>query len=97
GQLIRRGTVEELTSETKSYRIDTSKVSKKILDGLQPHTLDLEQQTGFIQLTVSSHKKLNAIIDYLREHDVDIKSVIPHRQSLEESFIEILKKDIVDE
>lgn len=96
GRLIRRGTVEELTSETKNFRIDTSKMSKDIAEELKPLTLNFEEKNGYIQIAVSSHKKLNAVIDHLRKNSVDIKSVIPHKQSLEESFIEIVKKDIVE-
>jgi len=97
GRLIRRGTVEELTSASKTFRIQTSKVTKTLLDGLKPHTIEMDQQNSAIQVTVASQKNLNAIIDHLRGNDIDIKGVVPHKQSLEESFIEILKKDIVEE
>jgi len=97
GKLIRRGTVEELTSPSKTFRIQTSKVTKNLLNGLKPHTIEMDQQNSAIQVTVASQKKLNAIIDHLRANDIDIKGVVPHKQSLEESFIEILKKDIVEE
>ncbi len=94
GQLIRTGTVEELTSPSKTYRFATSKLSPETVQDIHKYSLHLEQHNGFIQVTLSNQKKLNAIIDYLREHHIDIKSVIPHKQSLEESFIEILKKDV---
>ncbi len=97
GRLIRRGTVEELTSPSKTFRIQTSKVTKNLLNGLKPHTIEMDQQNSAIQVTVASQKKLNAIIDHLRGNDIDIKGVVPHKQSLEESFIEILKKDIEEE
>ena len=97
GKLIRRGTVEELTSYSKTFKIQTSKVTKTLLDGLKPHTIEMDQQNSCIQVTVASQKNLNAIIDHLRANDIDIKGVVPHKQSLEESFIEILKKDIVEE
>lgn len=97
GKLIRRGTVEELTSPSKTFRIQTSKVTESIVEGLKSHTVEMSQQNGSLQVTVASQKKLNAIIDYLRKNSIDIKGVIPHKQSLEESFIEILKEDIVEE
>lgn len=93
GRLIRRGTVQELTSPSKTYRIETSKIKESVAHELKTHALKVEQYNGYIQLSVSSQKKLNAIIDHLRENRIDIKSVVPHKQSLEESFIEILKKD----
>ncbi len=96
GRLIRRGTVEELTSPSKTFRIQTSTVTQNLLNGLKPHTIEMDQQNSSIQVTVASQKNLNAIIDHLRGNDIDIKGVVPHKQSLEESFIEILKKDIVE-
>jgi len=97
GRLIRRGTVEELTSISKTFRIQTSKVNKSVIEGLKIHTVEMDQQNSSIQVTVTSQKKLNAIIDHLRKSSIDIKSVVPHKQSLEDSFIEILKQDIVEE
>jgi len=97
GRLIRHCTVKELTSPSKTFRIQTSKVTKTLLAGLKPHTIEMDQQNSSIQVTVASQKNLNAIIDHLRKNDIDIKGVVPHKQSLEESFIEILKKDIVEE
>jgi len=97
GKLVRTGTVQELTAATKTYRLATSRISKDVQASLQELSLKIEEQNGFLQLTVASQKRLNAIIDHLRKNNVDIKSVIPHKQSLEESFIEILKKDLVQE
>jgi len=97
GKLIRHGTVEELTSPSKTFKIQTSKVTKSVIEGLKAHTVEIDQQNSSIQITVVNQKKLNAVIDHLRKNSIDIKSVVPHKQSLEESFIEILKKDIVEE
>lgn len=97
GKLIRRGTVEELTSPSKTFKIQTSKVTKSVIEGLKTHTVEMDQQNSSIQVTVANQKKLNAVIDHLRKNSIDIKSVVPHKQSLEESFIEILKKDVVEE
>lgn len=92
GKLIRTGTIEELTSSSKTYRFQLSKTPQKIIDGLQKFSLNVHHEQNSIQVTCADQKKLNGIIDYLRENHVDIKSIVPHRQSLEESFIEIIKK-----
>lgn len=93
GRLIQRGSVAELTSPTRTYRIESSKLTDEVANGLKIHTMKLEQHNGFIELTVSSQKKLNAIIDHLRANEVDIRAVVPRKHSLEESFIKIVKKD----
>lgn len=95
GKLIRTGTVAELTSPSKTYRIETSELSDEIRAHLEEMTLKVDLHNGFVQLTIENQKKMNAIIDYLRAQNIDIKSVIPHKQSLEETFIETLKKDII--
>ncbi|MFQ6114737.1 MAG: ABC transporter ATP-binding protein [bacterium] len=93
GRLIQRGSVAELTSPSRTYRIETSRLSDEVARSVKVHTMKLEQHDGFIQLTVSGQEKLNTIIDHLRASKVDIKSVVPYKHSLEESFFEIIKKD----
>lgn len=94
GQLIRRSTVSELTSPSKTYRVETSDIPESVMATLQQRSQHFEKHNGFIQFTVPDHKKLNNIIDILRENNIDIKSVIPHKHSLEESFIKIVKHEI---
>jgi ABC-2 type transport system ATP-binding protein len=94
GRLLRTGTVEELTSSSKTYRFETSSLSNQLLNEIDDFSMQTEQRNGFIQVTVADQKKLNAIIDHLRNNQIDIKSVVPHKQSLEDSFIEILKKEV---
>lgn len=94
GRLIHTGTVADLTSPTKTYRIETSKFSEEMGQQLKPLTVKMEQVNGALQVTVSSLKKLNAIIDCLRHNQIDIKAIVPHKHSLEESFIEILKREV---
>lgn len=95
GKLIRTGTVEELTSPSRTYRFGVSKVSPDALAALGKLSLNMIQDGVHLQVTCTNQVQLNSIIDCLREHKVDIRSIVPHKQSLEESFIEILKKDIV--
>jgi len=96
GKLLRTGTVEELTSPSKTLRFQVSKISQDILKGLHKFSLMVELDNSSLHVTCANQKKINGVIDYLRQHNIDIRSILPHRQSLEESFIEILKKDAVD-
>ncbi len=93
GELIRTGTVKELTSPSKVYRFETARIPEEVLAGLNQHAAQLELHNGFIEVTVRSQKKLNALIDYLRGNDVEIRAIIPHKQSLEETFIKILTEE----
>lgn len=94
GRLLRIGTVEEFTSPSKTYRFTTSEVSDKVANEIKSLSLEMQRQNGYLQITVANQKNLNAIIDRLRENQIDINSVIPHKQSLEDSFIEILTKEV---
>ena len=96
GKLLRTGTVEELTSPSKTLRFQVSKIPQDILKGLHKFSLMVELENSSLHVTCAKQKKINGVIDYLRQHNIDIRSILPHRQSLEESFIEILKKDAVD-
>ncbi|MCZ6818959.1 MAG: ABC transporter ATP-binding protein [Calditrichaeota bacterium] len=96
GKLLRTGTVEELTSPSKTLRFQVSKIPQDILKGLHKFSLMVELENSSLHVTCANQKKINGVIDYLRQHNIDIRSILPHRQSLEESFIEILKKDAVD-
>ena len=96
GKLLSSGTVEELTSPSKKYRFQTSGISDEVVAGLNGIALKVERQDGAIEATCSSIHKLNAVIDYLRQHEIEIKSIMPHKRTLEESFLEILKKDVIN-
>ncbi len=96
GKLLSSGTVEELTSPSKKYRFQTSRITDEIVAGIQDLALKIERSDTAIEATCSSIKKLNAIIDHLRQNNIEIKSIVPHKKTLEESFIEILKKDVIN-
>ncbi len=96
GKLIRTGTVEELTRPSKTYRLETSPIPNDTLAKLKQLSLKLNEENNFITLTCADQQDLNAIIDSMRAENIDIKAIIPHKQSLEESFIEILTKDVVN-
>ncbi|MFQ5769414.1 MAG: ABC transporter ATP-binding protein, partial [bacterium] len=51
GQLIRSGSVEELTSPSKTFRFETSRISDEVVNDLKPYTLQMELHNGFIQVT----------------------------------------------
>ncbi len=95
GKLIRSGTVQELTSPSRTFRFETSTIGDNMVAALRQMALNLAVENGALHVTCADQQTLNKIIDYLRQHDVDIRSIVPHKQSLEESFIEILKKDII--
>lgn len=94
GSLLRVGTVDELTTSGSTYRIG--------IEGSLPEAFRLEAEASVFTFTVQADQlvadlpgtgELNRLIDLLRSHRVSITSVARQRTSLEESFLDLLKKE----
>jgi ABC-2 type transport system ATP-binding protein len=88
GLVARQGTLRELTEHTVEYRIATT-------GDLSAVRAEVERIGGRVQgaeVLLAGHDaaKVNALIDLLRGRGVLIESVVPHRFSLEEVFMETL-------
>jgi ABC-2 type transport system ATP-binding protein len=95
GQLLRVGTVDELTSTGDRYHIG--------IEGALPETFRTELAAKVIKCQevpdglsagVDSIGELNALIDMLRHHNVQIVSVTKERSTLEESFLSLIKREV---
>jgi ABC-2 type transport system ATP-binding protein len=90
GLVARQGTLRELTDHTVEYRI-------AVMGGLDQVRESVERLGARVnggEITLAGHDavKVNQIIDILRSNGLPIESVIPHRFSLEEVFMETLSK-----
>ena len=94
GKLVRLGTVRELTENEHQYTIG---IASAVPDALRmqweatraPVTL----QDTVILANVPDAASLNALIDQLRAAGVLIESVSKKRSSLEDMFLQVLKKE----
>ncbi len=95
GKLLKVGTVEELTTTESSYVIGC--------EGPLPDAVRTEAEARVLGISVSPEgvvahvpdaAKLNVVIDLLRKHHVMITSVTPQRSTLEESFLNLIKREI---
>jgi ABC-2 type transport system ATP-binding protein len=93
GKLVREGTVAELTTAERRYRIVTTPLPDALvqsLDGelrLQGTTDDgLERRT----VLAGGRGALNAVLDRLRDAGVELEAVEPARKTLEDSFIDVV-------
>ena len=95
GQLLRVGTVDELTTSGERYHIG--------IDGVLPEAFRLEaaakviefsQSQSSLTVDVGSIAELNALIDMLRRHHVPIVSIAKERSTLEESFLSLIKREV---
>jgi ABC-2 type transport system ATP-binding protein len=96
GSLVRQGSVEELTAVERVYDLIATPIPDSIRndadlplapapDGSSPE-LDLKQY----RVRADDRATLNAVLDRLRGADVEIESITPLRQSLEDYFIDVV-------
>ena len=53
----------------------------------------VEERNGLV-VDVASIPELNAVIDLLRRHGIQIASVTKERSTLEESFLSLIKREV---
>ncbi len=91
GLVARQGTLTELTDHSVECHI-------KVDGDAAALTAEVEQQggeirDGMIVMTQHDGEKVNNMIDLLRGKGIMIESVVPHRFSLEDVFVQILGAD----
>lgn len=92
GRLVREGTVEELTTQDRIWRLRSTPIPDQSL-GDHAHLVCDAQSNGLSEyrLHAADRTALNASLDHLRLAGVEIESVEPLRQSLEELFIDVVE------
>jgi ABC-2 type transport system ATP-binding protein len=88
GELVRIGTVRELTEAQSSYRIEVAEGSEDRLRALLA-TIAIETN-GESLVRPESLGQLNALVDRIRSEGILIKAVTPARQTLEELFFDTI-------
>ncbi len=96
GSLVRKGSVEELTAVERVYDLVSTPLPDSLVaetdlplrpapDGSPPDPA-LEQH----RVHADDRSTLNAVLDRLRRAEVEIESITPLRQSLEDYFIDVV-------
>jgi ABC-2 type transport system ATP-binding protein len=95
GRLLKVGTVDELTTTGDRYRIG--------IEGTLPQAFRTEAAARVLvyselpealSVDVNTIRELNALIDLLRHHQVSIVSIVKERSTLEESFLNLIKREV---
>lgn len=90
GELIKEGTIDEITSSGKQYIFTTSDLSDDVINILlSRHFATLHGKNEFLVATEST-EVLNSIIDVLRKNNVNILSLTKEKNSLENMFINLI-------
>ncbi|MBC8145296.1 MAG: ABC transporter ATP-binding protein [bacterium] len=88
GELVRMGTVRELTEEHSNYHIEVGKGQEAMLLAVLTRA-GVEIRDGSI-LRPASLEDLNALLDAIRSAGILIAAVTPTRQTLEELFFDTI-------
>jgi ABC-2 type transport system ATP-binding protein len=92
GQLIKEGSVYDITTSSNSYNFVTSEISDDVVNTLLNNfKATLNSKTNFTCI-VNNLKDLNDIIDFLRTKNVLIENVSKEKNSLESMFINLIEQ-----
>jgi len=87
GQIVRQGTIEDLTDKTRHYEINVrGNLSDEMASELKSHAVDVAGD--ILTMYEKDAEKVQPVIDILRGANITITSMSEARQSLEELFME---------
>jgi ABC-2 type transport system ATP-binding protein len=97
GKILREGTIEDFTALTGAVRFEVASVPEdleRLLEGIGSG-LRVDARAGHASFELSTDEAgTNAAIDRLRARGVAIRAVAPRKLSLEESFIDLVGKEM---
>ncbi|MEN8193416.1 MAG: ABC transporter ATP-binding protein [Bacteroidota bacterium] len=92
GKLLKEGSVKELTTSEEIYEIETSNVLPNIYSIPEFSSYKITQENDHkLSINVGDDDELNFVIDQLRKHRVNIKTINVQKNSLEELFVSLIK------
>jgi ABC-2 type transport system ATP-binding protein len=95
GRLLKTGSVDELTARGFLYRIGIEgAVPQAALTEATALVISLRPDGETLQVELENVAELNRVIDLLRKYGVTITSVVKERSTLEESFINLLRREV---
>jgi len=93
GELVRKGTISELTAVERVYDLVSTPIPEVLLaeTGLRPSDEPpSDPDLRAYRLQAEDRGTLNAVLDRLRAADVAVESITPLRRSLEDYFIDVV-------
>lgn len=100
GQLVRKGTIEELTAVERIYDIVSTQIPDPLIEETQlessPKEPPADPSLRCYRVQAEDRSALNTLIDRLRTEDVDIESITPLRRSLEDYFIDVVDTSVAE-
>jgi ABC-2 type transport system ATP-binding protein len=95
GEIIEQGTIAEVTSSRGGYEVVVP-AGDGLSDWLREKTLSFASLNGHLRIQVEDRVSANALIDALRQKNIEIEALAASRRSLESVFIERVAADDTD-
>jgi ABC-type multidrug transport system ATPase subunit len=96
GDLIKEGNVDDLTRAENIFAIHTAEALNM---DIKQKVLSVDSNAGMGENEINTEAgtdKLNRIIDILRSNKINIQTINQKTNSLEELFINVIKKDNIN-
>ncbi|MBN1429033.1 MAG: ABC transporter ATP-binding protein [Anaerolineae bacterium] len=91
GQVIRAGTIRELSGGLMRVRLKLDRVTPELLDGLAYWSNTVEPEDHHeVMLSLVGEEKLPEINAWLVEQGIKVYALVPHHLSLEDLFLQIM-------
>jgi len=94
GELVRKGTVSDLTAVERVYDLVATPVPDSFLEETKlrpsPDSAPSDPDLRQYRLQADDRTILNQVVDGLRDADVEIEAIKPLRRSLEDYFIDVV-------
>ena len=95
GKLLKVGSIDEITSSGSDHRIGfEGTLPQGFKDEIAARVFKLTYDRDTILVNPGTTSDLNWIIDLLRRFDVPITFVMKEKSSLEDSFLNLIKKEV---
>jgi ABC-2 type transport system ATP-binding protein len=92
GKIVREGSMDSLTPRTGSVRLELAAIPPNLAEILAGVGTGLRPEGNGFELKVNDDE-LDTAVDRLRAARVSIKAISPRRLTLEESFIDVIRKE----
>ena len=94
GKLLITGTIKELTAgDVTEITVQGAQLKNGVLPKLNAIAKVTDPGNGTLQMRASEADKIAAIIDTVRGVKGDVLSIVPHKRTLEEVFVETVQKE----
>jgi len=91
GRLIKVGPIAGLIDQRPTYRIETGGLPDDLAASLRDEFADLTADDSTLTVIIDDTIRLNDLIDRLRRANIEIRSIIPQKISLEDSFMQLVR------